>query len=63
MPNPQDEDARFGVFYSRDHAMVADPISPKFTESVAFQRLTDRTRIFERGDTVTKEAKHTPGGL
>jgi hypothetical protein len=59
MPDPEHKNARFDIFYSRDHAIVADPISPKFAEPVALQRLTDRTWIIERGDSVAKKAKNT----
>ena len=63
MPDPEHKNTRFGVFYSRDEAIVADPVSPKFAEPVALQRLTDRTWIRERRDSVAKKAKNTPGGL
>jgi hypothetical protein len=63
MPDPEHKNARLSVFYSRNHSIVADSVSPKFSETVAPQRLTDRTWIFESGDSVAKKAKHTPGGL
>ena len=63
MPDPEHKNAGLGVFYSRDYAIVADPISPKFAKPVALQRLTDRAWILERGDSVAKKAQHTPSRL
>jgi hypothetical protein len=63
MPDPEHQNERVGIDDSRDYAVVADPISPKLAKLVAFQRLTDRTRIFERGYPVAKKAKNTARGL
>ena len=63
MSDPEHENQRCGIVNPRDHPEVADPVSPKFAEAVAAQRLADRTGVFERGDTVAKEAKNARGGL
>jgi hypothetical protein len=58
MSDPQHNDERFSVLNPRDHAIVADPVSRKFAEAVALQRLTDRTRVIERSDPIAKEAEN-----
>jgi hypothetical protein len=63
MSDPQHKDERFSVLNPRDHAIVADPVSPKFTKPVALQRLTDRTHVIERGAPIANEAKNARGGL
>jgi hypothetical protein len=63
MANPEHQNQRCGVVNPRDHPGVADPVSSKFAEAVALQRLTDRTGVFERSDPVAKEAKNAGGGL
>jgi len=63
MADPEHGDETLGVLNPRDYAIVADPISPKFAEPLTLQRLTDRTRIFEKGDSVAEKAENTSGGL
>jgi hypothetical protein len=58
MPDPEHQDKRFGIHNLRDDAVVPRPVSPKFAETIALQRLTDRTRIIEGSDPVAKEAKN-----
>ncbi len=62
MSDPEHEDERFSVLNPRDHKGVADPVSPKFAEAVALQRLTDRTGVIERSNPIAKEAKNARGG-
>jgi len=61
MTDPKHENQRCGVVNPRDHSIVTDPVSPKFAEAVALQRLTDRTGVIERSDPVAKEAKNALG--
>jgi hypothetical protein len=63
MPDPENKNARFGILNPRDYTIVADPISPKFAEALALQRLAGRTWILKRGDSVAEKAKNTPGRL
>jgi hypothetical protein len=63
MSDPEHENQRCGVVNPRDHPEVAGPVSPKFAEAVALQRLADRTGVINRSDPVAKEAKNARGGL
>jgi len=61
--DPRHENERIGVLDPRDHAIVADAVSPEFAKPVTLQRLTDRTGVIQRGDAIAKEAKNSLGGL
>jgi hypothetical protein len=63
MSDPKHKDERFSVLNPRNHAIVADPVSPKFAEAIALQRLTDRTRIIKRSDPIAKETENARDGL
>jgi len=63
MADSEHENQPFGVLDPRDHAKVADPVSPKFPQPLAFQRLTDGAGVIEWDDPITKEAKNPLGGL
>ena len=63
MADPEHQDKRFGIHNPRDNAVVPNPVSPKFAETIALQCLTDRTRIVERSEAVAKEAKNAARGL
>ena len=63
MPDPEHQDKRFGIHNPRNDAVVSHPVSPKFAETIAPQRLTDRTRIIERSKAVAKETKDAGRGL
>jgi hypothetical protein len=63
MADAEHENERCGVFNPGDDPVVADPITPKFAEAVALQRLTDRAGVIKRSDPVAKEAKNPRGGL
>jgi len=61
MSDPEHENEPLGVLDPRDHAEVANPVSPKFAESAALQRLADGTSVIKRSDPVAKEAKNALG--
>ena len=63
MPDPQHQNERFRIDDPRDEATIPDPVSPKFAETIALQRLAERTRIVERSHSVAKEAKNPARGL
>jgi hypothetical protein len=63
MADSEHKNAGLGVFYSSYCAVVADPVPPKFAETIAFQRLAERPRIVERSDSVAKEAKNPACGV
>jgi hypothetical protein len=62
MSDPKHKDERFSVLNPRNHAIVADPVSPKFAGAFALQRLTDRTRIIERSDPIAQGQRKIVGG-
>jgi hypothetical protein len=63
MPDSEHQDKRFEIHNPRNDAVVSYPVSPKFAETIALQRLTDRTTIIERSDAVAKVAKKALRGL
>ena len=63
MPDPEHQDKGFGIHNPRNDAIVPYPVSPKFAETLALQRLADRTRIIERSHAITQEAKNAASGL